>query len=63
MFDLSELDKLHQTIKPLKLLIEYELLATFASYKCMKHVCDRALTSNNLFDIYYFLNEDRHEIK
>ena len=62
MSNLSELDKLHQTNKPLKLLIEYELLATFASYKCMKHVCDRALTSNNLFDIYYFLNEDLREI-
>ena len=29
----------------------------------MKHVCDRALTSNNLFDIYYFLNKYFHEIK
>ena len=63
IFNLSEIDKLHQKNKPLKLLIEYELLATFPSYKCMKHVCDRALTSNNLFDIYYFLNKDFHEIQ
>ena len=28
----------------------------------MKHVCDRVLTSNNLYDIYYFLNEDLYEI-
>ena len=63
MFNLSELDKLHKKYKPLKLLIEYEILATFASYKCMRHVCDRALTSNNLFDIYYFLNEDLRAIK
>ena len=29
----------------------------------MKHGCDRALTSNSIIDIYYFLNEDFHEIK
>ena len=29
----------------------------------MKQVRDRALTSNNLFDIYYFLNEDLNAIK
>ena len=63
VFNLSELDKLHQKNKPLKLLIEYDVLATFASYKCMKQVRDRALTSNNFFDIYYFLNKDLHAIK
>ena len=62
IFNLSELDKLHRKNKPLKLLIEYEILATFASYKCMKRVCDRALTSNSLSDIHFFLNEDLRAI-
>ena len=62
IFNLSDLDKLHQKNKPLKILIEYDVLATFASNKCMKQVRDRALTSNNLFDIYYFLNKDLREI-
>ena len=61
IFNLSELDKLHQKHKPLKLLIEYDILATSTSFTCLNHVRNRTLTSNNLFDIYYFLNEDLYE--
>ena len=32
IFNLSELDKLHQNHKPLKLLIEYDILATSTSF-------------------------------
>ena len=63
MFNLSELDKLHQNHKPLKSLIEYEILATSTSFECLNQVRNRTLTSINLFDIYYFLNKDLHEIK
>ena len=63
IFNLSELDKLHQSHKPLKSLIEYEILATSTSFKCLNQVRNRTLTSINLFDIYYFLNKDLHEIK
>ena len=55
IFNLSELDKLHQKHKPLKLLIEYDIFATSTSFTCLNHVRNRTLTSNNLFDIYYFL--------
>ena len=58
VFNLSELDKLHQNHKPLKLLIEYDILATSTSFTCLNYVRNRTLTSNNLFDIYYFLNKD-----
>ena len=61
VFNLSELDKLHQNHKPLKLLIEYDILATSTSFTCLNHVRNRTLTSNNLFDIYYFLNKDLYE--
>ena len=61
IFNLSELDKLHQKHKPLKLLIEYDILATSTSFTCLNHVRNRTLTSNNLFDIYYFLNKDLYE--
>ena len=61
IFNLSELDKLHQNHKPLKLLIEYDILATSTSFTCLNHVRNRTLTSNNLFDIYYFLNKDLYE--
>ena len=61
IFNLSELDKLHQNHKPLKLLIEYDILATSTSFTCLNYVRNRTLTSNNLFDIYYFLNKDLYE--
>ena len=61
IFNLSELDKLHQNHKPLKLLTEYDILATSTSFTCLNHVRNRTLTSNNLFDIYYFLNKDLYE--
>ena len=62
-FNLSELDKLHQKHKPLKLLIEYEIFVTSTSFTCLNQVRNRTLTSTNLFDIYYFLNKDLHETK
>ena len=55
IFNLSDLDKLHQKQNPLKLLIEYEILATSTSFRCLKQVRNRTLTSTNLFNIYYFL--------
>ena len=61
MFNLSDLGKLHQNHKPLKLLIEYDILATSTSFTCLNHVRNRTLTSNTLFDIYYFLNKDLYE--
>ena len=61
IFNLSELDKLHQKHKPLKLLIEYDIFVTSTSFTCLNHVRNRSLTSNNLFDIYYFLNKDLYE--
>ena len=61
IFNLSELDKLYQKHKALKLLIEYDILAKSTSFSCLNHVRNRTLTSNNLFDIYYFLNKDLYE--
>ena len=61
IFNLSDLGKLHQKHKPLKLLIEYDIFATSTSFTCLNHVRNRTLTSNNLFDIYYFLNKDLYE--
>ena len=61
IFNLSDLGKLHQTHKPLKLLIEYDIFATSTSFTCLNHVRNRTLTSNNLFDIYHFLNKDLYE--
>ena len=61
IFNLSDLGKLHQNHKPLKLLIEYDILATSTSFTCLNHVRNRTLTSKNLFDIYYFLNKDLYE--
>ena len=63
IFNLSDLDKLHQKHKPLKLLIEYEIFVTSTPFTCLNHVRNRSLTSTNLFDIYYFLNKDLHETK
>ena len=60
IFNLSDLGKLHQKHKPLKLLIEYDILATSTSFTCLNHVRNRTLISNNLFDIY-FLNKDLYE--
>ena len=37
-FNLNEFDKLHQKHKPLKLLIEYDLLATSTSFTCLNYV-------------------------
>ena len=62
IFNLSELDTLHQNHKPLKLSIEYDILVTSSSVKCMDYVCNRTLISNNLFDIYYFLIKDFYEV-
>ena len=61
IFNLSDLGKLHQNHKPLKLLIEYDILATSTSFTCLNHVRNRTLTSNSLFDTYYFLNKDLYE--
>ena len=61
VFNLSDLGKLHQEHKPLKLLIEYGIFATSTSFTCLNYVRNRTLTSNNLFDIYYFLNKDLYE--
>ena len=63
IFDLSDLDKLHQKNKPLKLFIEYDIFATYSSFTRWFHVCNRTLISINLFDIYYFLNKDLHKVK
>ena len=63
IFNLSELDKLHQTNTPLKLFIEYDVIATYNLFTRWFHVCNRTLRSINLFDIYYFLNKDIHKVK
>ena len=63
IFNLSEIDKLHQKNKPLKLFIEYDIFVTFSSFTRWFHVCNRTLISINLFDIYYFLNKDLHKVK
>ena len=63
IFNLSELDKLHQKNKPLKLFIEHDIFVTFSSFTRWFHVCNRTLISINLFDIYYFLNKDLHKVK
>ena len=61
IFSLSELDKLHKKHKPLKLLIEYDIFVTSTSFTFFNHLRNRTLTSNNLFDIYYFLNKDLYK--
>ena len=63
IFNLSELHKLHQKNKPLKLFIEYDIFVTFSSFTRWFNVCNRTLISINLFDIYYFLNKDLHKVK
>ena len=63
IFNLSELDKLHQKHKPLKLLTEYDIFVTPTSFTCLNLVRTRTLTSTNLFDTYYFRNKDLHETK
>ena len=47
IFNLSELDKLHQKNKPLKLFIEYDIFVTFSSFTRWFHVCNRTLISIN----------------
>ena len=63
VFNLSELDKLHQKNTPLKLFIEYDIFVTFSSFTRWFNVCNRTLISIKLFDIYYFLNKDLHKVK
>ena len=63
LFNLSELDKLHKTYTPLKLFIEYDVIATYNLFTRWFHVCNRTLISINLFDIYDFLNKDIHKVK
>ena len=63
IFNLSELDKLHKIYKPLNLLIEYGLIITSTSSKCLNQDRFRTITSNNLFDIYYYLNKYLYEIE
>ena len=63
IFNLSELDKLHQTNKPSKLFIEYDVIATYNLFTRWFHVCNRTLISINLIDIYYFLNKDILKVK
>ena len=63
IFNLSELDKLHQKNKPLKLFIEYDIFVTFSSFTRWFNVCNRTLISIILFDIYCFLNKDLHKVK
>ena len=55
IFNLSDLGKLHQKHKPLKLLIEYDIFATSTSFTCLNHVRNRTLTSNNLFFIIFLI--------
>ena len=57
IFHLCELDKFHQKHKPLKLSIDYVVFISTESNKSLCAVDNRILTSNNLFDIYYFLNK------
>ena len=57
IFNLSELDKLHQKHKPLKLLIDYVMFINTESIKSLCPVDNCILTSNNLFDIYYLMNK------
>ena len=63
VFNLSELDKLHKTYKPLKLFIEYDALAIYSTLTHLNHVCNRTLIPISLFDICYFLSKDLHKIK
>ena len=55
IFNLSDLGKLHQNHKPLKLLIEYDILATSTSVTCLNHVRNRTLTSNIFLIFIIFL--------
>ena len=57
IFNLSELDKLHQKHKPLKLSIDCFTLVNTSSSKKSCNITKRILTSNSLFDIYYFMNK------
>ena len=56
MFNLSELDKLHQTHIPLKVSIDYVMVLSTSSNTSLCPVDNRILTSNSLFDIYYVMN-------
>ena len=55
IFNLSELEKLHQKHKPLKLLIEYDIFVTSSSFTCLNHVRNRTLTSNIFLIFIIFL--------
>ena len=57
IFNLSELDKLHQKHKPLKLSIDYVMFINTSSIESLCPVDNCILTSNNVFDIYYFMNK------
>ena len=57
IFNLSELDKLHQKHKPLNLSIDCFTHVNTSSSKESCKITNRILTSNSLFDIYYFMNE------
>ena len=52
IFNLSELDNLHQKHKPLKLSTDYVMFINASSIKSLCPVDNRILTSNNLFNIY-----------
>ena len=54
----SELDKLHQKHKPLKLSIDYVMFISTSSIKGWCPVDNRISTSNNVFNVYYFMNKD-----
>ena len=60
ILNLSELDKLHQKHKPLKLSIDYVMFINTESIKSPCPVDNCILTSNSLFDIYYFMNKNIH---
>ena len=60
IFNFSELDKLHQKHKPLKLSIAYVMFIDTESIKSPCPVDNRILTSNSLFEIYDFINNDIH---
>ena len=60
ILNLSELNKLHQKHKPLKLSIDYVMFINTESSKSPCPVDNCILTSNSLFDIYYFMNKNIH---
>ena len=53
-----KLFNVHQKHKPLQLSIEHVMFISTESIKSPCPADNRILTSNNLFDMYYFLNKD-----